>query len=153
MIDVIIIGVVALAALGVVTFVVVKLLGVIGELNAARDLYEKQREVTDDVVRDRDALTVQLAVERDKTKALLDRLSTAESERNNATRALAAKVGKAIQDAPDAAAALDALNDLLSAHLPGTGQAGASAAGGHGGEAAAVHAAAPAGTVPAGGHA
>lgn len=150
MIDVIVIALVALAALGLATFLIVKLLGARDAQDAARDLYEKQREATDSVVQDRDALTVQLAIERDKTKALQDRLSTAESERNDATRALAAKVGKAIKDAPDAASALDALNVLLAQHLPG--QAGP-ATGGDGGEAAAVPPATAAATVSPGGHA
>jgi hypothetical protein len=149
-IDVIAIAAVSLAALGVSTFLVVRLLGAGNDLNAARDLYERQRELTEGVEHDRDNLTVLLATERDKTKALQDRLAAAESERNDATRALAGRIAEGIKNAPDAASALSVLNDILSAHLSGTGT---TAAHRDGGEAAAVQPSATAGGSEAGRHA
>ena len=150
MIATIALAVVALAVLGLVTYLVKELLAATRDQLAARDLYEKQRETTDSVIEDRNALTVQLATERDKSKTLLDRLSVAESERNDATRALASKVADGIRNAPDAAGALDAINALLSVHLPGADSA---APGSDGGKAAAVQPAAAADAGKAGGHA
>jgi len=115
-----VVAAVVIAMLALVAYLVHAVLDAVKDQNAARDLYEKQREATDEVTEARDAALVELArakADLDDAKARLA-ASTAENERLIAQQK--AVLGKEIDDAKgDDLVALS--HSVLGPHVPGAG--------------------------------
>ena len=117
-VDLVIVGVVALAAIVAVLLLAYWLKKLSDQLQNARDLVDAQRKATEDTERDRDSYKAQVDALTARNKDLLDRISVAESERNAAYARARDHVVEQIKSS-NVADAAKLVNDLLARPLPG----------------------------------